>query len=86
MGDGISHPVMAEWVIGGGTCLLTPQRLQSVLSDSRALHMSSSGSPPEGKGRGPGCGSGQAAMHLYLLPYYENKNPVAVTGILTQVT
>ena len=72
MGDGISHPVMAEPVIGGGTCLLTPQRLQSVLSDSRALH-ASSGVSSRGEGLGPEVWGGQAAMHVYLLPYHENK-------------
>ena len=65
---------MAELVIGGGTCLLTPQRLQSVLSDSRALHMSS-GVSYRGEGPGPEVWGGQAVMHLCLLPYHENQSP-----------
>ena len=65
---------MAELVIGGGTCLLTPQRLQSVLSDSRALPMRS-GVSSRGEGPGPEVWGGQAVMHLYLLPYHENQSP-----------
>ena len=85
MGDGISHPVMAESVIGGGTCLLTPQRLQSVLSDSRALNMSP-GVSSRGEGPGPEVWGGQAVMHLYLPPYRESQSPEQLLGILTQVT